>query len=203
MNVGGGYSGNIRFADNRISTAGGVSTATLNIQSSFGPEARRDVDERFQRRGARARGAPVRGAGQACARRSGIDAACSDRSSTRTSTSYFDSTANLGPEGRAEAARVAIDRVQGGGRSQGRGLSHHRHRRRRRWQQQGTVRLPVGNVGQLHAHRAHHRRHRLGLGGRRPSGLVAARREGVAQTRDREGAAVAQSGRRSSRAATP
>jgi hypothetical protein len=27
---------NIRFADNRISTAGGISTANLNIQSSFG-----------------------------------------------------------------------------------------------------------------------------------------------------------------------
>jgi len=38
VNVGGGYTANIRFADNRISTAGGVSTATLNIQSSFGPK---------------------------------------------------------------------------------------------------------------------------------------------------------------------
>src|SRR5215217_883500 len=36
--VGRGYTANIRFADNRISTAGGVSTATLNIQSAFGPK---------------------------------------------------------------------------------------------------------------------------------------------------------------------
>ena len=38
VNVGGGYAANIRFADTRISTAGGVSTANLNIQSSFGPK---------------------------------------------------------------------------------------------------------------------------------------------------------------------
>jgi hypothetical protein len=37
VNVGGGYAANVRFADNRISTAGGVSTANLGIQSSFGP----------------------------------------------------------------------------------------------------------------------------------------------------------------------
>jgi len=38
VNLGGGYQANVRFADNRISTAGGVSTATLNVQSSFGPK---------------------------------------------------------------------------------------------------------------------------------------------------------------------
>ena len=38
VNVGGGYSANVRFADNRISTAGGIAAATLNIQSSFGPK---------------------------------------------------------------------------------------------------------------------------------------------------------------------
>ena len=38
VNVGGGYTANIRFADNRISTAGGVSTANVSIQSSFGPK---------------------------------------------------------------------------------------------------------------------------------------------------------------------
>ncbi len=38
VNIGGGYNANIRFADNRISTAGGVSTATLNVQSAFGPK---------------------------------------------------------------------------------------------------------------------------------------------------------------------
>ncbi|MGH9886327.1 MAG: PmbA/TldA family metallopeptidase, partial [bacterium] len=36
VNIGGGYNANIRFADNRISTAGGVSTAQVNVQSSFG-----------------------------------------------------------------------------------------------------------------------------------------------------------------------
>src|SRR4029079_4738859 len=38
VNVGGGDAANIRFADNRISTAGGVSTANVSIQSSFGPK---------------------------------------------------------------------------------------------------------------------------------------------------------------------
>src|SRR5687768_206243 len=38
VNIGGGYATNIRFADNRISTAGGVATANVNIQSSFGPK---------------------------------------------------------------------------------------------------------------------------------------------------------------------
>src|SRR5262249_42220091 len=38
VNVSGGYNANVRFADNRISTAGGVSTATVAVQSSFGPK---------------------------------------------------------------------------------------------------------------------------------------------------------------------
>src|SRR3954453_7543574 len=38
VNLGGGYAANVRFADNRISTAGGVATANLTIQSSFGPK---------------------------------------------------------------------------------------------------------------------------------------------------------------------
>src|SRR3954467_9260677 len=36
VNLGGGYAANVRFADNRISTAGGVATANLTIQSAFG-----------------------------------------------------------------------------------------------------------------------------------------------------------------------
>ena len=36
VNIGGGYSANIRFADNRISTAGGVSQANIQISSGFG-----------------------------------------------------------------------------------------------------------------------------------------------------------------------
>ncbi|HEU4786229.1 MAG TPA: DNA gyrase modulator, partial [Gemmatimonadaceae bacterium] len=38
VNVGGGYSANVRFADNRISTAGGVATANVSVQSAFGPK---------------------------------------------------------------------------------------------------------------------------------------------------------------------
>ncbi len=36
VNIGGGYSANVRFADNQMSTAGGVTNFTVVIQSSFG-----------------------------------------------------------------------------------------------------------------------------------------------------------------------
>jgi predicted Zn-dependent protease len=36
VNIGGGYSANVRFADNQMSTAGGVTDFTVVIQSSFG-----------------------------------------------------------------------------------------------------------------------------------------------------------------------
>jgi hypothetical protein len=36
VNVGGGYSANVRFADNQMSTAGGITDYTVVIQSSFG-----------------------------------------------------------------------------------------------------------------------------------------------------------------------
>jgi predicted Zn-dependent protease len=36
VNIGGGYSANVRFADNQMSTAGGITNFTVVIQSSFG-----------------------------------------------------------------------------------------------------------------------------------------------------------------------
>src|SRR5688500_862474 len=36
VNIGGGYSANVRFADNQLSTAGGITNFTVVIQSSFG-----------------------------------------------------------------------------------------------------------------------------------------------------------------------
>src|SRR5574338_1215959 len=36
VNIGGGYSANVRFADNQMSTAGGITDFTVVIQSSFG-----------------------------------------------------------------------------------------------------------------------------------------------------------------------
>ena len=36
--LGGGYTANVRFADDRISTAGGVATANVSVQSAFGPK---------------------------------------------------------------------------------------------------------------------------------------------------------------------
>ncbi|MEO6444229.1 MAG: TldD/PmbA family protein [Gemmatimonadaceae bacterium] len=38
VQIGGGYSANVRFADNQMSTAGGVSDFNVAVQSSFGPK---------------------------------------------------------------------------------------------------------------------------------------------------------------------
>lgn len=38
VQIGGGYSANVRFADNQMSTAGGVTDFQIGVQSSFGPK---------------------------------------------------------------------------------------------------------------------------------------------------------------------
>ena len=38
VNAGGGYSANVRFADNQMSTAGGTVDLNITVQSSFGPK---------------------------------------------------------------------------------------------------------------------------------------------------------------------
>jgi predicted Zn-dependent protease len=114
VNVGGGYSANIRFADNRISTAGGVSSATLNIQSSFGPKhavtSTNDLSDAGLERAVRQ--------SEALAKLAPDDPESMPMLGPQqyeNVRSYFDSTANLGPEGRAEAARVAIDACKSAG----------------------------------------------------------------------------------------
>ena len=107
VNVGGGYTANIRFADNRISTAGGVSTANLAIQSSFGPKhavtqtndlSDEGLTRAVQQSEALARLAPDDPEAMPPLGPQQYDAV----------NSYFDATAKLGPEGRAEAAQMAI-----------------------------------------------------------------------------------------------
>ncbi len=108
VNVGGGYTANIRFADNRISTAGGVSTATLNIQSSFGPKhavvSTNDLSDAGLERAVRQSEALARLAPDDPESMPMLPPQQYDDVKT-----YFDSTGNLGPDGRAEAARTAID----------------------------------------------------------------------------------------------
>jgi predicted Zn-dependent protease len=114
VNVGGGYSANIRFADNRISTAGGVSTANLNIQSSFGPKhavvSTNDFTDAGLERAVRQ--------SEALAKLAPDDPEAMPPLGPQqyeNLKTYFDSTGNLGPEGRAEAARLAIDPCKSAG----------------------------------------------------------------------------------------
>ncbi|HXT15739.1 MAG TPA: TldD/PmbA family protein [Gemmatimonadaceae bacterium] len=114
VNLGGGYAANVRFADNRISTAGGVATANLTIQSSFGPKhsvvSTNDFTDAGLERAVRQ--------SEALAKLAPDDPEAMPPLGPQqyeNVTAYFDSTANLGPEGRAEAARVAIDPCRAAG----------------------------------------------------------------------------------------
>jgi len=114
VNVGGGYSANIRFADNRISTAGGISTANLNIQSSFGPKhavvATNDFTDAGLERAVRQ--------SEALAKLAPDDPEAMPPLGPQqyeNVKTYFDSTANLGPDGRADSARQAIEPCKAAG----------------------------------------------------------------------------------------
>ena len=84
VNVGGGYTANIRFADNRISTAGGVTTANAERAELVRTEARRRLDERFH--ATPASSAPCASRKRSPSSRPTIPKRCrrSGRSSTRT-----------------------------------------------------------------------------------------------------------------------
>ena len=114
VNVGGGYSANIRFADNRISTAGGISTANLNIQSAFGPKhavvSTNDFTDAGLERAVRQ--------SEALAKLAPDDPEAMPLLGPQqyeNLNTYFDSTGKLGPDGRAEAARLAIDPCKSAG----------------------------------------------------------------------------------------
>jgi predicted Zn-dependent protease len=108
VNLGGGYAANVRFADNRISTAGGVSTANLSIQSSYGPKhavvQTNDMSDAGLERAVRQ--------SEALAKLAPDDPEAMPELGPQKYEdvkTYFDSTANLSPEARAEAARMAIE----------------------------------------------------------------------------------------------
>ena len=114
VNVGGGYNANIRFADNRISTAGGVSTASVNVQSSYGAKhavvSTNDFTDAGLERAVRQ--------SEALAKLAPDDPEAMPElppQQYEKVNSYFESTANLGPEGRAEAARSAIEPCKAAG----------------------------------------------------------------------------------------
>jgi predicted Zn-dependent protease len=114
VNVGGGYTANIRFADNRISTAGGVSTANVSIQSSFGAKhavtQTNDLSDEGLERAVRQ--------SESLAHLAPDDPEAMPPLGPQqydTVNSYFESTAKLGPDGRAEAARLAIEPCKAAG----------------------------------------------------------------------------------------
>jgi predicted Zn-dependent protease len=108
VNVGGGYTANVRFADNRISTAGGVTTATVNVSSAFGPKhavtSTNDFSDEGLERAVRQ--------SEALAKLAPDDPESMPPLGPQKyedNIAYFESTGSLGPDGRADAARVAID----------------------------------------------------------------------------------------------
>jgi predicted Zn-dependent protease len=108
VGVSGGYSANVRFADNRISTAGGVSSAAVNITSAFGPKHAVTSTNDFTDEGLQQ---SVRQS-EALAKLAPDDPESMPPLGAQQyeeNIAYFDSTGNLGPDGRAEAARIAID----------------------------------------------------------------------------------------------
>jgi predicted Zn-dependent protease len=114
VNVGGGYSANVRFADNRISTAGGVATANVSVQSAFGPKhavtSTNDFTDEGLERAVRQ--------SEALAHLAPDDPEAMPLLGPQQYeyvNSYFDSTAQLGPEARAAAARLAIDPCKAAG----------------------------------------------------------------------------------------
>ena len=108
VNIGGGYSANVRFADNQMSTAGGVTNFTVVIQSSFGKKhavvtVNNIADEPLQRAVAQS---------EALAKLAPDDPeampALPPQQYTEV-TAYFDSVANLTPSDRAKAALTALE----------------------------------------------------------------------------------------------
>src|SRR6476661_217136 len=108
VNIGGGYSANVRFADNQMSTAGGVTDFTVVIQSSFGKKHSvvtiNDVSDAALQRAVKQ--------SEDLAKLAPDDPEAMPALPQQTYqdvNAYFDSTANLTPADRAKAALSALD----------------------------------------------------------------------------------------------
>jgi len=108
VNIGGGYSANVRFADNQMSTAGGITDFTVVIQSSFGKKhavvtVNNISDEALQRAVAQS---------EALAKLAPDDPEAMPALPPQQYgevNAYFDSVANLTPADRAKAALTALE----------------------------------------------------------------------------------------------
>jgi len=108
VNIGGGYAANVRFADNQMSTAGGITNFTVVIQSSFGKKhsvvSLNDIsDEALRRAVAQA---------EALAKLAPDDPEAMPAlpaQQYQDVNAYFDSVANLTPADRAKAALTALE----------------------------------------------------------------------------------------------
>ena len=112
--LGGGHTGNIRFAANRISTSGGVSNSQLVVQSGYGAKHAVVTTGDFSPAGIER---AVRQS-EAIAKLAPDDPENMPLLPPQQYTdvnAYFDSTANLTPAERAAAAHTAIDAAKAAG----------------------------------------------------------------------------------------
>ena len=113
-NLNGGYTGNIRFAANRITTAGGVSNSQLVVQSGYGPKHAVVTTSDFSPAGVE----------RAVRQSEAIAKLAPDDPENMPLlppqqygdvNAWFDATATLDPVERAAAARTAIDAAKAAG----------------------------------------------------------------------------------------
>jgi PmbA/TldA metallopeptidase domain 1 len=149
--------GNIRFADNQVSTAGSTTDAQLGIQSAFGPKhavvTTNDLSDESIARAVRE--------SERLARLSPDDPESMPQLGAQTYTpvnSFFVGRRSCQGGARCPRAGPQVGRPQGGR------VSRHDSGRAGHWQQHWHVCVSSQHQRELHAHRAHHRRYRLRLG---------------------------------------
>ena len=112
VNLASSYTGNTRFAANQMSTAGGVVNAALTVQSSFGPKhavvQTNDLSDEAIERTVKQSEALARLAPDDPEAMPALPA-----QEYEQVASYFESTADLSPADRAQAALVALEVTRG------------------------------------------------------------------------------------------
>ena len=187
------HTGNTRFAANQMATSGGVTDANVVVQSSFGPKhaivTTNDLsDESIQR---------VVAQSEALARLAPDDPESMPELNAQQYTSvnaYFDSTASLSPGDRAKAALTALEPARNAKDLAAAGFIVTSANSTAIGNNNGMFAYFQSTSANYHAHGAHRRRHRIGLGRGGSSRLGAARLPRGERAGDRESAAVAQPG---------